>query len=316
MKTIKKFKALLFIVLSILLISGQALAKKTKLSINLQKGSKFKIEVVTTGETIMDMMGQEMITSTNSNMGFAFEVINIDDDKNYIIQVVYDHIVNKTGNGMVDMEYDSNNPDKDKNSISAKIFDAIIGGHFIIKLNNKGQVIEVENTEDLEKKIEELVKNIDDPMMGGQMAGLKQAYSSDALKANMEEIFNLLPKKSVKKGSSWEQTSKGEQTMPVKTVNTYKLTEIKDTEVILSSTGIISSQKGSNIMTTEVADMEFNISGNQEGQIKIDLSTGLIIESKVEKFSEGDMTISMDQLPEPMTVPMSIKGTTIIRRYK
>ena len=110
---------LLFAFLSVALITTSCGGKKTggpenpatsdeiELKLNLPKGKKYdmRLSMQSTGE--MNMMGQQVTTTTNMNMGMDYEVMDINPAGNYVVRSTY-RTIKMSGETMgMKYEYDS-----------------------------------------------------------------------------------------------------------------------------------------------------------------------------------------------------------------
>jgi len=314
MKTIKRIiRPLILLSISVFILSCPVFAGKIKLSLNLNKAYKFKIEVVQENEMVQNMMGQDMNITSTSTIVYTLEVLEITEKDNYLMKVLIDRMASLTESDMGVAEIDSDNLKEDDNSPQVLMIKGYVGSSFIIRVDKTGQVLEVIGTDVLIKKITDLMNSFDDPALAGNMEALTKTYGADAQKNNMGNILNYMPNKKIKKGSSWKQLSNGHESLPVKTESVLKVKEIDDSSVVLESTGKISTSEQGKISQMNEMDIEYQFSGNQEGEISIDRNTGLIIESKMRSYFEGELTVSSSQIPEPMTMPINVKGTTIIK---
>src|SRR5690349_751726 len=78
-----------------------------ELKLNLTKGKKYdmRMTMVSTGE--MNMMGQQVTTTTDMNMGMDYEVMDINPAGNYVVRSTY-RTIKMSGETMgMKYEYDS-----------------------------------------------------------------------------------------------------------------------------------------------------------------------------------------------------------------
>jgi len=297
------------------IISIKVSAQKINLTLNLKNGETFKVESITNMETDQSFMGQEMSGKSSILMEYTFKVLEINQKQEYLIKVSFSHIATESEGVVGEYSYNSKTTNN-KTDIQSKIFDIVINNSIKIKVNNKGEILEILDLDKIINGITKLSEENDDPMMAGMFDMTARLYGPEVQKGNLESFLSILPKKKVKVGNSWEQVTKGQPGVPIQSKNIYTLEKIDGNLAVVSMVGTVSTIEGEKGEFMNMMEMNYDLSGNLEGRLYIDIKKGLIDHLDSEQYIEGEITLSSDQLPETMTMPMSIKNIVKIRRLK
>jgi len=96
------------------------------------------------------------------------------------------------------------------------------------------------------------------------------------IRQTLESSMRIYPDKAIKVGDSWIVNSKMKITMPIESITTYTLKEIKDGIAILGIKATLISKGDFDSMGNK---MQTDLKGMNIGDAQIDLKTGLILSS-------------------------------------
>ncbi len=106
----------------------------------------------------------------------------------------------------------------------------------------------------------------------------------------MDQLFKIFPDSSIHLHDTWKlnSTEGGEIPMNIKTI--YTLKAINNDIAIVSSEGIIKSDKSSNSVMgyTQVAA---NLKGEQKDEFEIEAKTGMLISSRITATIKGNLQV-------------------------
>lgn len=155
--------------------SSSVMARQTDaadLKLKLKKGETYYIANKTEIEMSMDMMGRKINMNINTKEGFEYFVEDVDRDGMVTVRVTFKDIQYKeesdlggvSGTEAQIEEYDSKketNPDKPR----TKVFNAVIGKSFTLKLTSNGNIVELQGLTDM-------LSNVASELRAGGIDGL------------------------------------------------------------------------------------------------------------------------------------------------
>jgi FtsP/CotA-like multicopper oxidase with cupredoxin domain len=274
MPIIRVFSACLLLILFTTGIPSCA-KKKTDFRFNLQKGSVYEYAIT------MDMeqaMGEQKV-NTGMNMNYNIEVTE-DDGNIKTLKATYGRTVMKmTGQG-TSMEIDSDKvvPAEQEGlnmvvDMMSRMFAALKGKSFIMKVNEKGEITEVQGINELADAMLNN-SNIPEEQKPAMEQTFKQQFNDETMKQTFAQSFNIFPAKPVAVGDSWEKEASMNMGVAMKMKTTYTVKKIEENTVTLDAQSKISSG---------------NMKMNQTGTMIVDKSTGLVTDATLTQKSEGEM---------------------------
>ncbi|MEM6803944.1 MAG: DUF6263 family protein [Bacteroidota bacterium] len=279
--------------------------KKLDLKLNFKKGQVLAISNVMEQTISQTIMGTDNSFKQNVGMYYTMTVKDIVEGT-YSIEVNYSKTTFKTANPAASVDFDS---DLNKEDIApmAMGFAALVGESFTIRMDEKGNVVEVLGMEDF---LENVVNNLMEmnPEMGSAMAEtMKQQYGGGALSQGMESMTMYFPPKAVKEGDSWERTSKVNMNFEMEISNTFTLDQVKDGKAYISVSSVLNTNKDKEI-EMQGMKMKYDLLGTQKGTFIVDVESGWVLESDIDQDIDGNMSLESPQIPNPMDVPMAIES--------
>ena len=210
------------------------------LAVNYSKGDSKKFQAKMDVVMEMNLAGQAVPVESNSVFNYTMTVDDKINGGDYLMSFKYDRIQSRSG-GMMEMKYDSNNPESADSLLGIQL-SPLVKPVFSMKISKNGNTSITGGTEGL----------------------------PDLLKQQVEETMRSLssasgyPGGAVDNGDSWQDTlttQQGGVTVSVDT--TYTLLDMSD-----------------GIATIEVkGKMKGAMKGKIEGQTKIDIASGWLIEA-------------------------------------
>ena len=163
-----------------------------------EKGKTFYQEMTTDTNQKMTVMGMEINQKQKQTFYFSWEPLEEKDGtwkiKQKIIGLKMDIQI-----GGTPINYDSTKDATGVNPLS-DFFKNLVGAEFTLTIDKDMKVTKVEGRDEFLKKLSGSNQQME-PL-------LKQILSDDALKQMADPAFAIVPGKPVKKGDSWERTSK------------------------------------------------------------------------------------------------------------
>lgn len=275
MSQLIKFSSLALLVLTIVFSSCGTTKKLSTKEVLLRFQPKNGDNYVMKMDLTMNMEGPQSMTMLMTMVN-GIKVNNIDKAGSFDLENVISKMTMSVKNPMMNIEYDSDNPDME--DISSKTMHETMSKMLNVKLtskmDNRGKVLEMP---DLGKIFG------DDPELKGQL---------DQINNSLQNSFISYPEQIVKVGDSWNSEIAINGQMPMNQIFTYTIKEITATTVNIDITGTIA-------LDSDMADG----SGTSSGMMTVDRMTGFI------RTSNMKQTISMEMMGMTMKIINDVKLT-------
>jgi len=285
MNCLKLLKTLsFFFILGLCLAACQSNKKdKIDLKLNFQPGDKY--QYTTSIEQDITTMGFAHI-----KLNFTIDLIYEMYPKENGLQklgVTYDHLALQGSSPQGPVSYDSKNPDQ---SSTVSEMGKIVGKTFYAYLNPDGTLQKVEG-----------LSALMDTTLGRSLA--KGPLTDSSFTMMMRNAFDMYPGKPVAVGESWQKTTSMDlSSFKFNMHNTYTLKSVQDGIANISVTSDLKLPE-TEINTPNDFKPKMEMSGRQEGSMKVNIATGQIISGTTTQNIEGKMTAAGQE------IPMTIKST-------
>ena len=290
------------------LILTSANAQKAKLSLKLEKDKTYTQVSHTKASIQQDVYGMKTNIAIIMDASMSYLVKAVDKE-GYDMELHYDKMNMTMELPQTNMEFSSEKNDSSDlfSSILARMKDIPLK----VKMNKRGEVTEIE---DIESRWEELINQFDQfPLEEREQvkSQLINAYGDKAIKGSIETFTAIFPEKAVKKGAQWNIITNLEAGMVSTLSTTYTYEGSEEKFALISGLGSVKTTDKETYVETNGISMKYDLSGTLSSSIKMDKKTGWIHEASVEQSIEGTATIkASEQLPDGMTIPMTIKNET------
>lgn len=287
-----------------------AQAQKTTLSLKLETGKEYKQKTDSKVTIEQDVSGQKMSIAMNIKGSMSYLVKSFE-NSNYDLEVEYESLSMIMDMPQGKMEFSSEN--KDSEDVFSKIVVEMVNKPFQVIMTNTGKIIKVNGIETLFDTAFEKFPQIPEAQLNQIKAQLMNAYGEKAFKGNIEMISSVFPKNPVIVDESWVINTKLESGFAADVTTTYTFKEEnQDYHLIIGSSKIKTTDKDAYIKTNGM-DMKYDLTGAMTSEIKLDKTSGWIIEAKMDQKIQGDAHIKEnEQIPNGMKIPMIIKSETVI----
>jgi len=272
-KIVLLFSALLFLLTWTGLESCQSTksaASAKMLKFNFEKGKGYDYEMITNID--QEIMGQPM----KMDMAFYYSMdVTADDVTTKTITSTVDRFKMKMEVVGMNIEVDTDKPvpesgaaDDEKNPLGMvnRLFGAIKGQRFSMKVDAEGKVMEVTGFENMAKTIVDSM-GLTDEKREEMIKKFDEQFNPKNIKGQFERVWYIFPNKEVKVGDSWDKDYETNGApMAGKYHSVYKVTDIEGDMVTLEEkTKIISSEEG------------MVMKGDITGTMVVDSKTGLVV---------------------------------------
>jgi len=302
MKTYLKRCSLLL--LSLLILTSQVQAqKKYRLALKLAPNTSYLVEQDISQNIEQKLAGQGQTTYQVTRTVFEYQIKDKQSDNFYNVDVVYKKIYYKSGA----QSFDSENPTTGS-PVLAKIFGNVIGSKLTMKLNENGQIKELKGANELIDKMMSAKVIPNETIKKRLKTTFNNAFGEKAMRESMEQFFNIYPRKKIKVGRDWSKTIERKAGFPSTNRFTWHLQEVKKGLAFIKVKGKI-NPKPNTKMDLGMAMARYDLKGNQEGSIDMDLTSGWIKNAYGKMTLTGKMYIAVEgQLDE---AEVDVKITTV-----
>ncbi|MBK7446450.1 MAG: hypothetical protein IPJ45_10660 [Ignavibacteria bacterium] len=273
---------------------------KVTLALKPKKGDilRYKMNAKTTSKENSPMTAnKDMSSAQDINYYYTEEVNDVSSAGIITYKIKFDSInvlsSVSTSDSSVSMIYNSNI----KDSVYAKPdfiqYNSIMNEEFYARVSPNGEITE---TYGLEKVYENMFKALGDTLSMEQKESLKESFGKDAIKAVLQQQFQMFPEKEVYQDSSWTRSYETQILIfPVKNILSYKLKDIKteNNQTLLTidadlSVDFIEKELKEKQMTYKVEDVKTGGKGN----IVFNLTKGCTAKKETTTNIELGMKIS------------------------
>lgn len=265
------------------------------LKFNFEKGKGYDYEM------IMNMDQEIMGKSMQMDMSAYYSMdVTADSGDTKTITTSVDRFKMKMDIAGLNIDVDTDKPEtgnsdmadeKKSFKIMNRVFDAIKGRRFSMKVDAEGKVLEVTGFENMAKTIADSM-NLDEEKRQEMMQQFNKQFNANNIKQQFERVWYIFPNKEVKVGSTWQKNTDIGGPMGGKYNSTYKVIEIEGDMVTLQETTQIESD-----------NEKMKLNGEVTGTLVVDSRIGLVV--------NADQEIKITAGGEGMT--FEIKGKTKIK---
>jgi len=303
LKTIQTLSMFLMLVLSLSL----AQAQKYEIKFQLKEGATYTLKQTTDQLINITVMGMSQEVKQKNVFEYSYLVEKVEAGVQ-TIKVTYDAIESSRESAQGNTSYNSRT-DSAPDNVESKYMAALIGESFWMKMNETGEILEVNGTDDLLEKGLSQIDGVDETTLSTINTQLKSQFGDEAMKSNMGQISAFFPTKKVKVGKSWKKKVSTKTTMAMNMSSVYKLDKVEDGKAYISIETEITPGEGEP-MEMGPMTMEYSLEGVQNGNIVLDLATGWTLEGNMDQDLGGNVQIDSPQMGV-MDAPMTIQSTII-----
>jgi hypothetical protein len=293
-----------FLLLFFTLAALYAQAQPVDLSLRLNNGQEYK-QVTNSKMTITQVFNGNNLTidmNINGTMTFSVKYSN---DYGFYMDAKFQKLSMSMRMPQGSMEFSSEK--YDANDIFSTILGAMKNKSFEVVMSKTGKITEVRNIEALWSSIINQFDQLSEMQKKQIKEQIMKAYGADALKGNIEMVTSIYPDKAVKKGEKWAIRTKLESGMSASMNTEYELVDIAETYILINGNSIIQTEDKEAYIETNGMPVKYDLTGSMKSVIKVDKSTGWIIEASINQEIRGDSYLKENpQFPKGMKIPMTI----------
>jgi hypothetical protein len=258
---------------------------KVNLIVKPKKGDvfRYKINAKTSSSEKSPLTGdKEMSSDQDINYFYTEEVNDISSAGIVTYKIRFDsiNIVSgiKSADSSVSMTYNSNIKDSSYSKPEFLQYNAIMNEEFFARVSPQGEISDIYG---LETVYEKIFKGLGDTLSPEQKNELKDSFGQEAIKAVIQQQFQMFPQSEVYKDSTWSRSYETQILIfPVKNILTYKISDIKEEKA--STLLTIDADLAVEFMEKEFKDKGMTykaeeISTGGRGKIVYDITKGCVV---------------------------------------
>jgi hypothetical protein len=176
----------------------------------------------------------------------------------------------------MNMEVDTDKPltgDFGNNEVSKafqsinRIFGAVKGQSFTMKVNPEGKISEVTGFEQMANSIADSM-HLDSTKRKQMLQAFLQQFNEKSVKGQFERFLFIFPNKEVRIGDTWKKTTETSGLMDARYNSEYTVTDIEGDMVTIKEETIIDTDKP-----------EMKLKGEVKGTLIVDSRSGLVVKA-------------------------------------
>ena len=248
------------------------------LTFNFQPGSTYEYILDNKLSLQSDINGNTLTIMQDMKIMSAYDVIN-NTGKNKNIEVTYNRITMRSGNGIINREFDSDDT-ASNDPIFSHVRD-LVNKPFGITVSELGNITQVRGFGN---------NNADQDILG-----------DSSIRKMMVQCLSVYPAAAVKPGDSWKRdVSSSVGFIHMRLNSTYTLITINK--------GIAYIDVLSRI-TPEDTTAGIGFTGSQKGKLEMDIASGLILQGNITQDLEGQLPMAGRLTPVKATSEINIFGS-------
>lgn len=291
-------------IFSLCLLFVSCSTQKETLMLHLEKGATYKQSMLSEILLTQSMNGEavEMKLTLDGNM--QFQVTEILNDT-YEMQVSYERL--DMGMQMQGMSMNYSSTSNDPNDIMSTMLGLMEGVPFNITMSSTGKILSIKNIDTLYSRMFEKFPELPQAQLDQISEQLKKSYGEAAFKGNMELVSAIFPDHAVSVGDTWHVETQLESGMAMSVVSKFTLKEMHEDHYILHCESMMQTLDKEAYVQTNGMPLQYNLTGTMTNVIKVNKTTGWVIEAKISQKLEGNAYIKDNpMMPGGMEIPMTM----------
>ncbi|PXY00862.1 hypothetical protein DF185_13265 [Marinifilum breve] len=284
-------------------------AQKYELALNLEVG-KVYIQKSNAKMTItQNFNGMPIEIGMNVKGDYTFKVMSADNNQ-YNMEVNYTTVEMEMESAQGKSSFSSNNPNEQ--DIMSTMLSRMINKPFTMIMSQSGKVVEINGIDNLFGSLFEGY-DLTEQQKEQILAQLKQSYGAKAIKGSFEQITAIYPEEKVKLGKKWSTETNIEAGMSVNLTTNFELKAANSEYFLIHGEGDLVSNSNAPYVKQNGMDIKILVDGHLTSDIKIDRKTGWIIDATIVQNLSGNTELkASEQMPDGMSIPMTIKSKSVI----
>jgi hypothetical protein len=274
-------------------------AAAVTLQLKLVKGKTYYQRTVIDQHMVQTVMNMQQVMDQSMGTGVKLDVLDVDGQGNMRIRSTYNWSMSKRTGPMGSLDYDS--AKQPTPPAGAEPFAALLGQGYVVRISPKGEVLDVNGVEELQAAVrQKLPPGAEaDPGLGA----LAQYLDKKGIQQMVESALSVYPDKPVEQGESW---SKKRVVSPMFELTIDSKWTLQKREAGVATIATTCSLRSNPDKPVEAGGMKmrFDLAGTQDGTIRVQEATGLIVLAQAQQQLKGEIKVGDSaQGPPMMAIP-------------
>jgi hypothetical protein len=294
---------------------------KVDLKLRLKAGENHEMKMTQHQNIAQTMNGMEQKMTHTQEMVMGFDCLSVDANGVMDVEITYKSIKMTMEGPMGRMEFDSANPkpvdpNRPDQQMIAAMISAMAGSKLQGKLTPTAKTSDIRGTKEMLAKIREKMGN--STAMPGMDKFFDQMFDEKQVKEMTGSMMGAFPAEPVAAGDTWYDTMSMNFIMPIDIDTTYMLKQRKDGIAYIDAVAKMDMGDSSKPLEIDPNNkVSMQISGTMNATSEVDEKTGLTRKSNMTmNFSGVTKMGGNPQMPDGMTMPMTITGNAVIELIK
>lgn len=287
---------------------AQAQEQKVTLGLRLQEGKSYNLQTIVDQQIAQTIQNQKIDLNQTIGFNYVYEVVKIDENGVASVNVTYKAVQFRSQGPTGAVDYDSTDAPKQV-APTAKGFAALVGETFSMKLAPSGRVLEIQGVSSMLQRVIGKLDLPPGPARTELENNMKGQFGDQAMKASMENLTAIYPDRPVEIGDSWTKRVTIDKGFPMILESTYTLKARKNGVAVIALRNIIKPNPDAQPVQVGAIKMRYALSGEMQGTLEMEESTGWITHSQQNQKASGQITLlDGPQGARPTSWPISIKS--------
>ncbi len=283
------------------------------LRLRLRPNHTYRYRLVKKQAIQQNIAGRQTTMKQETGMGYDMKVIGTAKDGTSKVQVTYTWVRYKQSGPSGEVDYDSARQGPIPPHPMARVYAAMLGASFQMEVTPLGKITKMSGMEAL---LQRIVRALPDKLRGPASKRLARVFEPEAMRRNMEILFDIYPKGPVRVGGTWTRRMQINLGLPAEALNTYTLVSVKGGRAELRITGKFrTAPDAPAALSGPRANITTRLSGTQTGTMELDLRDGFVRHADITQAVSGTVTVAPAQGNQPgLTWPIEISSSVTLRR--
>lgn len=291
------------------------------LKLNPEKNKVYNFHLKSDQAITQTVNGNQQNVESKTDYAVSFKMV--DKTADFIVaEITFDTLITNTNTMGRQVNISSAVEGDIKSSETTDILSCIMNrlskNTLYVKIDYSGKPLEILNLKMVSGMITQDTSDItlEEPMAGAVKNQISNIVSDNTLKTMIEAFTYCLPNREVSNGDKWDITQKtnsGGMMLNIKT--TYDLNAINGNDADVTAESTIKADENAAPLKQGGATITYDdLSGLGKSDMVIDMTTGLVTESRTKTHITGNLGVSAPGVS--MQIPMDINSESVVTRDK